>query len=46
MLVPAYAQLLEAALQAEMQATEASTARLLQLAAQIERRHREPQFTL
>jgi hypothetical protein len=45
MLAPAYERLLEAALQAETQATEASTARLLQLIAQLERRHRKPQKT-
>jgi hypothetical protein len=43
-----YERLLEATLQAEMLETEACTARLLQLAAWIERRHnrRKPQFTL
>ena len=41
----AYAQLLEAMLQAELQATEAGTARLLQLATRIGSR-RKPQFTL
>jgi hypothetical protein len=46
MLALDYARLLDATLQAEMQATEANTARLLQLVAQIERRHRKPQFTL
>src|SRR5215471_17648728 len=43
----AYAQLLEAMLQAELQAAEAGTARLLQLATRIgSRRRRKPQFTL
>jgi hypothetical protein len=42
---PAYARLLEEALQAETQAYEAGTARLQQLAARIESRHK-PQFTL
>jgi hypothetical protein len=45
MRVADYARLLEAALQAEILATEAGTAQLLQLAARIERR-RKPQFTL
>jgi len=45
MSVLAYAQLLEAMLQAELQATEAGTARLLQLATRIGSR-RKPQFTL
>jgi hypothetical protein len=46
--VSAYEHLLEAALRAETQATEAGTARLLRLFAQIERRHsrRKPRFTL
>ena len=42
-----YKRLLEATLQAEMQAAEAGTARLLQLAAGIgSRRRKSPQFTL
>jgi hypothetical protein len=45
MFVRDYERLLEETLQAEMQATEARTARLLQLAAGIERRHKPP-FTL
>jgi len=47
MLVPVYERLLEATLQAEMQAAEAGTARLLQLATGIgSRRRKSPQFTL
>jgi hypothetical protein len=45
MLAPAHEHLLEAALQAETQATEAGTARLLQLIERLERRRRI-QFTL
>ena len=43
--VAAHEHLLEAALQAETQATEAGTARLLQLIERLERRHK-PQLTL
>ena len=48
MLVPVYERLLEATLQAEIQAAEAGTARLLQLATGIgsRRRRKSPQFTL
>jgi hypothetical protein len=45
MLAPTYERLLEAALQAETKATEAGTARLLQLIERLERRHK-PRFTL
>ena len=45
MLVAVYERLLEAALQAEIQAAEAGTAQLLQLIARIDRR-RKPSFTL
>ena len=45
MLAPAHERLQEAALQAETQATEAGTARLLQLIERLERRRRI-QFTL
>ena len=45
MLAPAHERLLEDALRAETQATEAGTARLLQLIERLERRHK-PQFTL
>jgi hypothetical protein len=43
--VSAYARLLDATLKAEIQATESSTARLQQLAAWVESRHKPP-FTL
>jgi hypothetical protein len=49
MLAPVYERLLEKTLQAEMQATEAGTVRLLQLAARIgsqRSRRKPPQFTL
>jgi hypothetical protein len=49
MLVRTYARLLEAALAAEIRETEAGTKRILQLAAQIERRRKAsspPSFTL
>ena len=46
MRMAAYAQLLEAVLQAEMRATEAGTARLLQPATRIGSRRKPPQFTL
>jgi hypothetical protein len=45
MLVPVYERLLEATLQAEIQAAETGTARLLQLVEWIDRK-RKPQFTL
>ena len=45
MLAPAHERLLEEALRAETQATEAGTARLLQLIERLERRRRI-QFTL
>jgi hypothetical protein len=44
--VSVYERLLEAVLQAETQATEAGTARLLQLIDQLDRRHNPPRFTL
>jgi hypothetical protein len=44
--VSAYERLLEAMLQAETEATEAGTARLLQLIDQLDRRHKPTRFTL
>ena len=46
MLVSYYERQLEAALAAEIRETEAGTKRILQLAAQIERRKAPPSFTL
>jgi hypothetical protein len=43
---PDYEYLLDEVLEAEIQATEAGTARILQIVAQIDRRYRKPQFTL
>jgi hypothetical protein len=43
---PAYVQLLDEVLQAEIQAYNAGTLRLQRLVAQIDNRRRRPQFTL